>query len=249
MCKNISLLLSFTLILFGCENTASVITNEVSHWEYENPDWQNIGYAACNGNSQSPVDIETEKTILTDQLPDIVYNYSPMDLITLDNTHTIQVNATGDENHIIFNDQVYHFAQFHLHEKSEHTLNAFHTEMELHLVHQDTLGNLVVLTHMIIEGNENDLLQKIFNHIPSDKNIAVATGEIINLNEIIPSSPSYYTYAGSLTTPPCSGSVQFVIFKEFMEASADQILFFKTLYSNNRRPVQPLNNRFVLEKN
>lgn len=243
-------LLFFSSLLFtSCENTASVITSEQSHWEYENPDWQNIGYAACNGNAQSPIDIETQRAITTHNLPDIEFNYQPMDLITLDNTHTIQVNAPDNENYIIFNHKIYYFAQFHLHEKSEHMLDALQTEMELHLVHQDSLGNLVVLAYLITEGNENVFLQKVFNHIPADKNIAVSTGEIINLNEILPAAQSYYTYAGSLTTPPCSGSVQFIIFKEFMEASAEQISFFKTFYTNNRRPVQPLNNRFVLEKN
>ncbi len=236
------------LILIGCENSASVVVNESEHWEYENPDWQNIGYRACNGNSQSPIDIDTTKTIITSNLPEIQFNYVPVELITLDNTHTIQVNAPSDENYIIFNEMQYNFAQLHFHEESEHTFDDAHTEMEMHIVHQDSLGNLLVLTHMIVEGEENEFLQKIFDNLPETVNIPYSTGEIINLNEIQTATNSYYTYAGSLTTPPCSASVQFVIFKEQMQASLDQINLFKTLHTDNRRPTQPLNNRFVLEK-
>lgn len=238
-------ILSFFIV--ACD-TDVVIEREAQHWEYENTDWENLGYASCGGNSQSPIDIETEHTIISDALPSVVYHYSTFDMHIVDNGHTIQVNNPDTDNSISYNGTDYSFVQFHFHRVSEHQIDGEHAEMELHVVHQDVDGNLLVLGYMITQGDENNWMQVVFDHIPEEEKIEIATGININLMDIQPTDDAYYTYSGSLTTPPCSAAVQFVVFKEHLTLSASQINLFSSYYDDNFRPTQPLNNRFVLEK-
>lgn len=239
--------LMIVLLVVACD-TEVQIERETPHWEYENTDWENLGYASCGGNSQSPINIDTAQTIVSEDLPSITYSYSPFEMHIVDNGHTIQVNNSGTNNSVSYNGVEYNFVQFHFHRVSEHKLNGEPSAMELHVVHQDAQGNLLVLGYMIVVGEENSWTQVVFNHIPEEQKVEIATGVSINLMDIQPQNDSYYTYSGSLTTPPCSAAVQFVIFQEKMTLSQSQIDFFASYYPDNYRPTQPLNNRFVLEK-
>ncbi len=239
--------LLIALTFLHCQRSVT-LEREVAHWEYEHPDWQNIGYQSCAGNAQSPIDINTNKTIISDQLPLPDIHYQPFDMKIVDNGHTIQVNAPDNNNYLLYNEVRYDWVQLHFHHHSEHQLNQEHSDMELHCVHRDHAGNLLVLTFMIVTGSESPFLNNIFNNIPTEKKVEVSTNIQLDLNEILPEDLSYYTYYGSLTTPPCSASVQFVILKKTLTASSAQISKFANVYSDNSRPVQPLNNRFILEK-
>lgn len=239
--------LAVCVLFLGCDREAE-IEREYGHWEYENTDWENLGYGSCAGNSQSPINIETLFTVPSSDLPEVSYNYTPFEMRIVDNGHTIQVNGPGENVSVTYNDVAYEFVQFHFHRLSEHQINTSHTAMELHVVHQDENGNLLVLGYMIEPGSSNPFLQAVFNHIPEEEKVEIATGITIDLTTIQPNNKNYYTYSGSLTTPPCTAAVQFVIFKETMQADPQQIELFASYYNDNYRPVQPLNNRFVLEK-
>lgn len=238
----------FVLIFSSSCSEEIVIVKETAHWEYENTDWENLGYSSCSGNSQSPINIEGDKTLKIEHLPEVLFNYSDFEMRIVDNGHTIQVNGTGQNQSISYNETLFNFIQFHLHHTSEHQIDEQHSAMELHAVHQDSFGNLLVLGFLIEAGNQNMFIENVLNNVPEEEKIEIATGININLNAILPQNKNYYTYSGSLTTPPCSAAVHFVIFKESIQASNNQISRFATLYPDNFRPVQPLNNRFVLEK-
>jgi len=243
----LSVIIIAAIAAIRCNKSVEVVREE-AHWEYENPDWQQIGYLECGTKSQSPVDIPTSQTILAQDLPAISVNYSPFAMNIVDNSHTIQVNATDTLNTTVFNGIKYTFAQLHLHRKSEHTIDKKASDMELHVVHVDAEGNILVFARMIRAGVENAFLKTVFDNIPSEKKKEVETGVILDLRDMMPSDESYYTYSGTLTTPPCTHAVQFVIFKEPMEASTAQISYFESYYADNARPVQPLHNRLILEK-
>ncbi|RZK39724.1 MAG: carbonic anhydrase family protein [Pedobacter sp.] len=246
---SLKVVLAITIVgAFSCRKDVTII-KEVPHWEYENPDWKNIGYSDCGGNSQSPINVMTSGTIPSASLSGITFNYTPFPLKIVDNGHTIQVNAANPENSITYGGKPYRFLQLHLHHKSEHKINNEQTALELHLVHQDATGNLLVLAYMVVQGAENPLISQMLANVPTkQKTEATLSNVLVNLLNIQPTNLSYYTYFGSLTTPPCSTSVQFVIFKEKMQASAKQITDFAGHYHDNARPIQPLNNRLILEK-
>jgi carbonic anhydrase len=235
------------LLLISCEQSA-VLEKEAAHWEYEHVDWKNIGYLSCGGNNQSPVNIDTEKTVISENMPEFTYDYSGFNMIIVDNAHTIQVNPPQPNQFLYYNKVKYTFAQLHFHHHSEHQIDQHHKDMELHMVHSDNLGNLLVLTLMIHEGEHNDFLDKIFQNVPTQKKVETQTAVSLDLGQIIPADQSYYTYYGSLTTPPCTATVQFIVLKEPMPASRSQINKFASYYLHNSRPIQPLNNRLIFEK-
>lgn len=242
--------ISFSIVLLfvmgSCTKTGKYV-QPTTNWEYENPNWGSAGYGDCNGTVQSPININTEQTIKA-TLSDITFNYNPFQMKIVDDGHTIQVNGAGS-NAIVVNGVSFDFKQFHFHHQSEHTVNGKASPMELHLVHEDPLTkNITVLGIMLEEGADNPFIQAVWENIPTTKKNEVTTAVTLNLADILPADTRYYTYTGSLTTPPCSQGLQWILFKESIKLSRDQIDAFARLYENNARPIQPTNNRQVLEK-
>lgn len=239
------LLLGVIALAAGCKQKGEY-QKPVVHWEYEHPDWQNEGYTDCGGRVESPINIDTQKTIKA-HLPALSLNYNPFNFKIVDNGHTIQVINAGT-NKLTVDGTVFEFKQFHFHHASEHAINGVKADLELHLVHQDpTNGNLMVLGVMLKKGAANAALQKVWDNIPATKEQEVTTSVSLNLNDLLPASKKYYTYTGSLTTPPCTDGIEWIILEDPITVSAEQIETFTKRYENNARPLQPLNNRFVLQ--
>ena len=139
--------------------------------------------------------------------------------------------------------------QFHFHRPSEERVNGVGYDMVVHLVHKDIDGKLVVLAILIQEGKANSLVQTIWNNMPLEKNETVSPSGTIDMNQLLPVNRQYYTYMGSLTTPPCTEGVLWVVFKEPIELSQDQISIFSRMYPMNARPVQSAAGRLIKESN
>ncbi len=163
----------------------------------------------------------------------------------LDNGHTIQ--ATYDEGSTVTAGGVqYHFLQFHFHAPSEHTIDGRHFPMDVHLVHQSDAGDLLVLGAFIEEGESNPAFQTLIDGLPSAPGEERRLENVeIGVDAFIPSTDEYYRYEGSLTTPPCSEGVRWVVFTEPLQASAEQIAALDAAMPENNRPVQPLGSREV----
>lgn len=215
-------------------------------WDYENTDWEEIADSECRSAVQSPVDIITED-IIDARLASIDYEYEPFPMRIVDNGHTIQVYGTEDS-FINVEGKRYQFRQFHFHYPSEHTIDGKQYPMEMHLVHlEEGTSNLVVLGIFLEEAaTSNEFLQKVLSEIPDEEGVEMTPEVQINLSDYIPPSQEYYTYIGSLTTPPCTVGVDWIIFSEPIEASREQLDSFANYYNSNARPVQALNNRRVL---
>ncbi len=242
-----ALLFLSALAFNSCNKSGEFVKPDSIHWEYEHPDWSHEGYGDCAGKVQTPININTASTVKT-QLGDLTFGYAPFAMKIIDNGHTIQVNGDG-KSKVTLNGTSFTFKQFHFHHKSEHTINGKASDMEVHFVHvDDATGNITVLGIMLKEGAENALVSKVWANIPKTKEEEVTTAVSLNLNDLLPQDKKYYTYTGSLTTPPCSQGLQWILFKEPVEISEAQAKAFEALYENNARPIQPLNNRLVLEK-
>jgi carbonic anhydrase len=248
--QSITVLL-FSSILISCTEEGK-IERHSPHWDYENPLWQNDGYTDCGGTVQTPINILTASTIQSSQLSDVIFNYNPFNLKIVDNGHTVQVNAdTAITNNISIDGVTYNFLQFHYHTHSEHEINGMTDQMEIHLVHQDPItNNLAVIGIMInaTSATDNTFIQSYLQNFPSEEDVEVATATSLNLNAILPANRNYYTYTGSLTTPPCSQGLKWIILKEKMAISSNQLNAFQERHDINARPIQPLNGRIVLEK-
>jgi len=195
----------------------------------------------CNGFSQSPVNItNTVKSELSEL--DISYEDTPLRIIN--NGHTIQVNyAPGSSLYIANKDQ--RVLQFHFHTPSENVINGQHYPMEMHIVHADTAGALTVVAVFIEEGKENETFAKIIANAPLHKGEFVSFDEI-NVDALLPEKTNnFYNFSGSLTTPPCSEGVNWLVMENSITFSAEQIAAFEHIIHENNRPVQDINDRTI----
>lgn len=218
-------------------------------WSYggaENPtQWGSLSrdFALCElGRDQSPINI---KNAVESTPSRIDFDYKPSLLQVVNNGHTIQVNAE-EGSYATINGEKYALLQFHFHTPSEHRINDKATAMELHLVHRNDLGKLAVVGVMLTEGMLNPLIAEVWKNIPSVGKTNTVSDRMINLSSLLPTSKSYFSYVGSLTTPPCSENVKWNIFVEPMTISKDQIETFEAIYQVDARPIQPINGRNIL---
>jgi len=242
-------------VLAGCESKkeAEVKTEKGGvhmKWGYKGdigPDrWGDLSpeFKLCKtGKSQSPIDIrETKKS----RLPEIDFHYADTRLNVVNNGHTIQVNYDPGS-YIVYDGRKCELLQFHFHTPSEHLFNGQAYPMEVHLVHKCEDGGLLVIGVMMDEGAEHELIRKVWEVMPSQEGEVTKEDVKVNAMDLLPAARGYYTYSGSLTTPPCTEGVKWIMMKEKIEVSKEQIEKFKSLYDVNARPVQPLNERVVLE--
>ncbi|MCP3923409.1 MAG: carbonic anhydrase family protein [Desulfobacterales bacterium] len=227
------------------------LASEKSHWGYSGDEgpkhWGELNskYSACStGKNQSPVNL---KGMVESKLSPVVIKYRAGGNVVVNNGHTIQVNYKPGNN-ITLNDHTYELKQFHFHSPSENTIEGRSYPMEAHFVHLDKVGNIAVIAVMFKEGEKNAELEKAWVHMPSHANIKSSLPVSVDANRILPEDHSYYRFNGSLTTPPCSEGVLWIVMKSFSIASKKQInKFTRTMHHPNNRPVQPLNARIILK--
>ncbi len=220
-------------------------------WDYDGEDgpdyWGELKeeFTACKtGQSQSPIDIQIHRAV-KEKLPAIEFHYQEAPLSILNNGHTIQVNYPAGSS-IKVGDASYELVQFHFHTPSEHTINGKPFPMVAHLVHKDAAGDLGVIGVMMKEGGKNPIIDTLWKVVPKKAGEKVERTDItIDATALLPEDRSYFAYSGSLTTPPCSESVSWMVLKTPVEVSGDQVAVLASLVGNNARPVQALNGRTV----
>jgi carbonic anhydrase len=214
--------------------------NGPEHWGGLEPD-----YAECKlGQHQSPIDIRDAQQ---QSLPPIQFVYKTSPLKIMNNGHTVQITyAPGS--FIVVGGKQYELRQFHFHHPSEEQIQGKPYDMVIHLVHADHEDHLAVVAVLVKQGKANPTLQKLWDHLPgANGGEESPAGVSVNAAAFLPETLGYYTFAGSLTTPPCSESVTWFVLKTPVELSAAEIAAFAKLYPHNARPIQPLNGRPVLE--
>ena len=225
------------------------------HWGYAGdgaPDrWGQLKpeYRTCAvGTRQSPIDIREGIRV---DLEKIQFDYRPSGFAVLDNGHTIQVNmAPGNAIQVM--GRRFELVQFHFHRPSEERISGRQFDMVAHLVHKDADGKLAVVAVLLERGPDGKgqpLIQTIWNNLPLERGEAYAAPGQIDLNQLLPQDRAYYTYMGSLTTPPCSEGVLWMVFRQPVALTQQQIGIFARLYPMNARPLQAGSGRLIKESN
>ncbi|MEO8325533.1 MAG: carbonic anhydrase family protein [Nitrospirota bacterium] len=247
----------------GAEGTPTSAKDSVphashqTHWDYMGIDgpehWGMLdaGYMVCEkGREQSPIDVKTSQDSET-QSP-LVFHYQSSPVHVVNNSHTVQVNYKAGSM-VLFNGQEYELRQFHFHDPSEHHIDGKSYPIEMHLVHQSPSGHLLVIGVLIQSGEQNPILdqagkwieQKLGHRIPIEGE-DIRSGLILNVKDLLPKNTShFYSYHGSLTTPPCSEGVQWIILKEPLEVSEQQVQRFVNTIGHNARPIQLPSGRLI----
>jgi carbonic anhydrase len=209
------------------------------------------------GKKQSPIDIVTAKAVATPTLPALGFSYGATPFVVENTGHVIEVPYAAGAGSIQIGDDRYDLVQFHFHTTSEHTVNGVAQPMEVHLVHRNALTqDLAVVGVLLKVGNKpNQTIEKIFANAPLAEG-AVTVGGTLTASSILPASAatSYWTYSGSLTTPPCSEGVRWVVAKDTVSVSSVTLAKFQQIVAafpeyngwfQNNRPVRPLGARSV----
>jgi carbonic anhydrase len=222
-------------------------TGEV-HWSYHGeagPDeWGQLSedFAACEvGDAQSPVDLPAHADQKSTGHPKITS--SPTVGESIDTGHTIQLVPDGDASEVEWKNSEFDLAQVHFHMPSEHTVEGKPTDAEFHLVHIADDGKILVIGVLAKEGAENKAWQPFIDGAaePGSEDLP------LDVAAMLPTDPTFEEYAGSLTTPPCTEGVQWVIYHTPIELSAGQIAVLRKAYEDNARPTQPLGDRVTYE--
>jgi carbonic anhydrase len=228
----------------------SSFSAEGAHWAYSGeagPDnWAKLSpeYSACAGKNQSPINLSG---FIEAKLKPIAFNYKGGSAEILNNGHTVQINVLPASSISVDGIQ-FKLTQFHFHAPSENRINGKSFPMEAHLVHADKAGNLAVVAVMFTEGKANKALEKAWAQMPKNEGDTLSLPPGISPLAILPTNREYYRYNGSLTTPPCSEGVRWLVMKHPISASKKQIEeFVHVMHHPNNRPLQAVNARPVLK--
>ncbi|MFM5429230.1 carbonic anhydrase [Aeromonas veronii] len=221
-----------------------------THWEYSGEagpaKWASLTpeYGQCAGSNQSPVNLTG---MVEAKLAPLQFHYQTGGKTLVNNGHTIQVNyAPGST--LELDGMRFELKQFHFHAPSENLIEGKSYPLEGHLVHANDKGELAVVAVMFEPGRANAALGLAWQVLPAKAGEIRGLKEPVLAEQLLPAKRDYYRFSGSLTTPPCSEGVRWLLMKEPVQVSQAQIDAFKAVMHNpNNRPVQPLNGRLVLQ--
>ncbi|WP_238947600.1 carbonic anhydrase [Caldimonas brevitalea] len=217
------------------------------HWHYTGPAgpaaWAQLDpqFAACStGRLQSPIDIRDATPA---PLPPLEFGYGSISPAIVNNGHTVQVNVPPG--HVLkVGERRYELQQFHFHTPSEERIQGRASAMVAHLVHRDAEGHLGVVAVLLQPGEQRSGFDAVFEHLPQRAGETLTVENLsLDLPSLLPATSRYFDYEGSLTTPPCSEGVHWMVLREPVRLSPRHIKAFRRLYGSNARPVQPLNGR------
>ncbi len=228
----------FTRLLLSTFIITTLITSTLKSdaWNYENPEkWDRISEVCLHGKSQSPINITDKKTNTFPK--EIKYNNLSANKI-LNNGHTIQLNFSQDV-FLDYDNKKYKLLQVHFHAPAEHVINGKNYDFEAHFVHQTAEGDFAVVGVLYKIGKENKDLNAILKDAPSTEQ-KIDINKKFKLSTLLPKTKEFYSYSGSLTTPPCTEGVKWIVMKEVLEVSKKQIEMFQKSVGleKTNRPIQ-----------
>jgi len=224
-------------------------SHEAAHWSYEGAtgparwgDLDSVDKVCAIGNQQSPIAIDAS---IPAALPPLQLAWKRQADAIVNNGHTIQLNF-DDGGALKVGSETYKLVQFHFHHPAEHLIDGKAAAMEIHFVHRNEAGALAVIGVLVKPGRSNPAFAKIIAAMPPSEGEPVKAPAGLDPRGLLPKARGYYYYSGSLRTPPCSETVEWIVLKRPIEVAEADIAAFAKLYPMNARPAQQIDRRFVL---
>ena len=238
--------LSIALTACGGEEVVDEV-QEVIEWGYSGAgapeNWASLSpeNERCgNGTRQSPINIAGYEQ---DDSPPISFSYRKESESVTNDGRTVSVKYPKG-NRLGFGERTYQLESVNLHTPSEHHIDGRSYPMEMHLVHSQTFGDVAVVSMLFDIGDANPFVQEILDKEPEGIGTSLLPGGI-NPRELMTRDLGYYSYKGSMTTPPCAEPVDWFIMLEVGTVSQDQVDALKAITGENNRPLQPLGGRTI----
>ena len=255
MIARIIALLFFALVFNSCIDDVPLKNDscDVVEWAYSGADgpdeWAFLctGFSSCAGASQSPINIS--QSVVSSALGSLDQHYESTSTHIINKGHTIEFEYESGST-LRWDMRDFELLQFHFHTSSEHQLGSVSYPMEIHFVHRNIeSGNLAVIGVIVETGASNSFLESMMTRFPEDKGEEYISSQNFIVTDLMPNDKAYFTYSGSLTTPPCSEGVNWIVMKNRISATTSQIARIRSIIHQSNRPIQPLNGRVVLEYN
>lgn len=182
--------------------------------------------------------------------------------------------------YVTYGDAQFYLSQIHFHSPSEHSIGGGYFAAEAHLVHENpvTMQKLVLgvfmqqaaydnmapsnnsfLNQLWTAGGEATLAgEEVFIHdLVSTASPSAVLAKLNPYTQFLPARTTHYQYNGSLTVPPCSENVQWIVFDQPVPISSDDLRILRSAIgalktaklspdgNSNRVPSQALNGRSV----
>ncbi|MEQ1618733.1 MAG: carbonic anhydrase family protein [Terricaulis sp.] len=226
-------------------NATPAAHNDGAHWSYnDQAAWAHNADACGAGVEQSPINLSSAAPVA--EVPDLNPRYLPLEGAFVNNGHTLQFAPAANTSVLTIGADAYNLVQFHFHSPAEHTLDRRAYPVELHFVHRNSAGQLAVVGVFIEEGAENPALAALIAAKPQAQGDANATHIALDPTALLPGDRTYFAYAGSLTTPPCSQGVRWNVLRTPIQASPAQVAALREALGASSRHVQAHNQRTVL---
>jgi len=211
-------------------------------WGKLRPEWK----VCAEGKRQSPIDFVEGKPI-TVNLDPVKFDYRPTSFV-ITNSHRMLRIKVSEGMSMEARGQRYALEGFILHRPAETRIDNKIAEMEAHFFHRNDKGQIAVLAVQFVRGSKPDAsLQTLLDNLPLERGDSYAPQSTLNMAAFLPTNPAHYLYMGSLTMPPCTEGVLWVVMKEAMTLSEEQYEIFFRLHEDNARPPQPASGRLILE--
>jgi carbonic anhydrase len=233
---------------------SSVNWASLPHWSYSGENgplhWSALDprFVACgNGKAQSPIDLES-RDAKSGKAGEFHINYGKGPVKLVNNGHTVEADVGDARDKVLFDGETYRLDQFHFHAPSEHTTNGTRFPLEIHFVNEDRNKRVVVVGVMVKLGKENESLAPVLKSLPASEDKASTNARppvTVDLASVLPHDHKAYVYTGSLTTPPCTEGVHWIVLNQPIQMSQDQIASFSRIFPDNHRPLQNANGREI----
>jgi len=233
----------------GLALTAAAQTNAA--WSYEGKtgplNWGKLdhAYKACSdGHEQSPINIRGAR--LNKSLQPVEYHYMGGS-ITLENDGHAIIAHVHPGSYILVDGARYDLKWFDFHRPSEEAVNGKLTDLDVHLFHESSDGKMVMIAvrFALDRGEANSLLAALWPHLPAAPGSTAKITDMIDPGGFLPEDRGYWTYMGSLTTPPCTEGVRWIVYQDPLTISLSQVRAFDRLFHINSRQLQDTHGRRI----
>ncbi|MGA3373307.1 MAG: carbonic anhydrase family protein [Terracidiphilus sp.] len=239
------------LVLAAVALATTAAAQTAAPWDYQGKrgelNWGKLdpAYRACSqGHEQSPVDIRGAR--LNKTLGSIEFHYIAGPVTLVNDGHAI-VAQVDPGSYIVAGGVRYELVELSFHHPSEAAVKGKLTDMEAQLLHRSADGKLAVVVVRLVEdpGNPNAVLAALWPHLPRTAGASQKVKEMVSIGGLLPADHGYWTYMGSLSTPPCTEGVRWFVFEQDLGLSRDQLRAFAALFRINTRGLQDAHGRRI----
>lgn len=243
---------TFTASLLACPVSPALAQAlkaiQTPEWNYDSvgpSKWGNLSpaYNLCaTGDQQSPVDLRNG---ITARVAPVRLDWKSGKFTVQNNSHSIEAKVPSGSS-VTIGSERFDLTQFHFHSPSEHAVAAKRSAMEVHFVHVHQDGRIAVLGAFLEAGGHNEAFSAVMKVAPAKAGGEAPTESVVDPRQMVPGSLDSWRYEGSLTTPPCSQNVSWIIFTRTVSVAQSDIDTFRKIFPVNARPLQQVNRRYLL---